>query len=437
MTETSSRDPLLQTLPEALPEGPPWLFGLRRDAADKLRTEGFPTKKHEAWRFTSVKPITSVGFRPAEKGDASAQAFVDAHLGEDGTCRVVIDNGRPLIDAVLTGAPEGVTVMSLSRLLAESPGTLEKVFGKLASKEPFSALNAALFEDGLVVNVSAGALVDKPIHLVFVGSPSAGPTAAYPRALVLAGKGSQVRLVETHLVRPGEKHLTNAVTEVYLGANANVDHVRISEGAENGYQVAELVVHQDRDSVYTSHVVTLGGALFRLDLRAVLDGEGAECTLNGLFHAKGEEHVDHHTLVEHAKPRATSRERYRGVLDERGRGVFDGIVKVHVNAVQTVAHQENRNLLLSNDAGVHTKPHLEIENDDVKCSHGATIGSLDEKQLFYLRARGIDKDQARAILTFAFVRELLDKIPEEAIRERLCTLVLARMPQGDGVGEIA
>jgi Fe-S cluster assembly protein SufD len=230
--------------------------------------------------------------------------------------------------------------------------------------------------------------------------------------------------------------MQNAVTELCLEQGAAVDHMRIVQGTAESRLVGELAVRQARSSRYTSRVFTLGGALSRLDLAVWLDEEGAECSLDGLYMARGEEQVDHHTRVEHVKPNTTSIERYKGIVAERGSAVFDGIIHVERGAMKASAHQENRNVLLSDEAIVNTKPHLEIDADDVSCTHGATVGKLDESALFYLRARGLDEDAAQAVLLFAFVREILDRVPISGERERLSSLILDRMGRTDLLEEL-
>jgi len=436
MTRGTSEEGLLSRVPESVPaRGPEWLDELRRGAAERLREEGFPHKKTESWRFTSVKPVVSVPFeQPERTPDDEAAAWALDRVGDDGTARVVIVNGRPRLDAV--DLPDGVTVSSLAEILSDHAASLEPVLGKLAPAQHFAALNAALFEDGVVVRIADRAVVDRPLHLVHVAQPGDVPTAAYPRIVVIAGESSQAQLVETWLARPGAKHLTNTVSEIDLRDDARLDHVRAQEGIESAFHVANVAVRQGRDSNYASRVVTLGGALARLDLRVRMAGRGAECTLDGVYHVLDRDHVDHQTFIDHAEPECTSHESYRGILDDHGWAVFNGIIAVRRDAQHSNAHQENRNLLLSDDATVHTKPHLEIDADDVSCSHGATIGAIDEDQLFYLRTRGIEEDEARDILTFAFVRELLDRIPHEPVAHRLAERVLDRLPNGDAIREL-
>ncbi len=323
-------------------------------------------------------------------------------------------------------------------MACRSSATPRRTVGRHARAEDFAALNAALFDDGLVVRVERGARPARPIHVIHVAGAGDAPTSVYPRVLVLCGERAEATLIETYLSREGEKVLVSGVTEVVLGDAARLEHVRVSDGGgDTAYHVASLAAQVGRDATYASRVVTLGGALSRLDVDVLLDGEGAECSLLGVYHAAGRELVDHHTRIDHARPRATSIENYRGIVDGRGQAVFDGTIIVRRDAQHTSAHQENRNLILSDGAGVNTKPHLAIDADDVVCTHGATVGALDEAQLFYLRARGISREQAGAILTFAFLRSVLDSIGWMPVRARLERALLARLPHGDTIRELA
>lgn len=422
-------DALLSTLPGAeRPGEPSWLAHLRREAADRLRTGGFPTGKTEAWRFTPVAPVTSVAFQPAAEASVGA---VPADLADDGTFHLLVVNGVP---QPATALPAGLEVEPLGDVLSREPAAVQAHLGRYARAEHFAALNAAMFSGGLVVR--ARGRVERPVHVVHVGVPGDGPTAAYPRLLVVVEDGAELELVESYRVLPGERHLTGAVTEIAVGAGAVVDHVRVQEGGPGGYHVASLAVRQGRDSSYTSRVITLGGALSRLDVDLALAGEGASAVLDGVYHAGKKEHVDHYIRVDHESPRCTSNQEYRGLVGGAGHAVFDGIVFVRKDSQQTSAHQQNHNLLLDDGATVHTKPHLEIDADDVSCSHGATIGALAPEQLFYLRARGVGAEKAEAILTYAFVKELLDRIRQPAIRDRLTRTLLSRLPHGDAIGDL-
>jgi Fe-S cluster assembly protein SufD len=445
MSEQGRADGLLVDLRSRMPQqGPGWLHGLRGSAAEALAAGGLPTARHEAWRFTSLRGIVDRSFAaPARPAPAEALPWLDATLGADDTARVYVLGGQVHVDE-RTALPAGVTAVALSQALARTPGALADVaasaLGHIARVEHFAALNAALFEDALIVHVSGHATRDatgagtaQPLHIVCAGVPGAAATAAYPRVLVVLEPGARLSLIETLVVQPGSPQLVNAVTEVALGAGASLEHVRVHRGAPNAYQVAHLAVHQAQGSSYTSRVVTLGGALTRLDLDVKLAATDARCQLDGVYHAGRGEHVDHYTLIEHQAPRCTSNERYRGIVDGNGHAVFDGTVVVARDAQHTDAHQENRNLLLDDDAVVNTRPHLRIDADDVKCSHGATVGSLDPAQLFYLRARGVGEDQARALLTYAFVRELIDEIAHAPLARLLAAAIRDRLPHGQSL----
>jgi Fe-S cluster assembly protein SufD len=393
---------LLQSLPESFEKGPSWLRNLRSRAAEGLRAQGLPTKRTEAWRFTPVRPLVDVGLSPAE-GDGLS------------------------VPSVL---PKGVTVRSLREVLEREPGLLEGRLDLAGTPEHFAALNTALFEDGLWIDVAERTVVGAPVEVTHAVGRAG---VSYPRVLVTVGDSAEVSLIETYQGRAADG-LTNSVVEIDVGRNAKVSHVRIHENA--GLQVGRVDVRQAADSRYRSTVVTLGGALLRFDVRALLEGAGAECQLDGAYLVEGRDHVDHHTLVEHRAPHCRSDQTYRGIASGHGTAVFDGIVIVHRGAQKTEAHQENRNLLLSDAATIHTKPHLEIDADDVICSHGATIGSIDEDQLFYLRARGIPNDLAHAMLTYAFLESIIDRVTHEPTRNRMREALLARIPHGEAIREV-
>lgn len=401
MTE-ASRQTLLGSLPASFDAGPAWLRALRGRAADALRDQGLPTKRTEAWRFTPVRSV------------------VDAEFSrEDGS-----------VPSLVSSIPDGITVRSLKQALEAEPERLEGRLDFGGAPTHFAALNTALFSDGLWIDVPSGTVVRAPIELAHASPTSSEPGVAYPRVLVTLGDNSELTFIETYAGSEA-RQLTNSVVEVDLGRNAKMSHVRVHENA--GLQVGRVGVRQDADSRYRSAVVTLGGALLRFDVRCLLQGKGAECQLDGAYLVEGEDHVDHHTLVEHQASHCRSDQTYRGIASGKGTAVFDGIVVVHRDAQKTEAHQENRNLLLSETATVHTKPHLEIDADDVICSHGATVGSLDEDQLFYLRARGIPEDLAHAMLTYAFLESIVDRVSHESTRTRMREALLARIPHGDDI----
>lgn len=399
---SGSRQTLLGSLPPSFDSGPGWLRVLRGRAAEALRTQGLPTKRTEAWRFTPVRSVAEAEFAPQPER----------------------------VPSVASSIPHGVTVRSLKEVLQASPERLEGRLDLGGAPTHFAALNTALFSDGLWIDVPAGTLAKEPLELNHAIPGSSEPGVTYPRVLVTVGDHAELNLIETYAGREAGQ-LTNSVLEVELGRNAKMSHVRVHENA--GFQVGRVDVRQAEDSGYRSTVVTLGGALLRFDIRCLLQGNGAECQLDGAYLIDGNDHVDHHTSVEHQAPHCRSGQTYRGIVAGKGTGVFDGIVIVHRDAQKTEAHQENRNLLLSDTATIHTKPHLEIDADDVVCSHGVTVGSLDEDQLFYLRARGIPEDLAHAMLTYAFLESIVDRVPHEPTRLRLSEALLARIPHGEAV----
>ena len=401
MTE-ASRQTLLESVPTSFDSGPDWLRALRGRAADSLRDQGLPTKRTEAWRFTPVRSIVSADF--ARGGDRTPS------LGPE--------------------LPAGVVARSLAKVLRDEPELLEGRLDLGGAPSHFAALNTALFEDGLWIDIPAGVLVESPLEIEHAMPEGPDSSVSYPRILVTLGESAELTLVESYSSKQAGQ-LSNSVVEVELGRNAKLSHVRVHENA--GLQVGRVDVRQDADSRYRSTVVTLGGALHRFDVRCLLQGPGAECQLDGAYLVDGDDHVDHHTLVEHQAPHCTSNQTYRGIAAGSGTAVWDGIVIVHRDAQKTEAHQENRNLLLSDKAAVHTKPHLEIDADDVVCSHGATIGALDEDQLFYLRARGIPEELARTMLTYAFLESIVDPVDHDPTRARIREALLERIPRADEI----
>jgi Fe-S cluster assembly protein SufD len=323
--------------------------------------------------------------------------------------------------------PPGVTVRSLAEAL-EAPEVIEQWLGSIASADihAFTALNTARLADGAVLLVGRGVTVPQPIHLVFLADLDAGE-AVHPRNLVVAAESSNVTVVESYLSRRDSASFTNAVTEIAVGANARVEHLKLQRESEQAFHVGTIEVRQERDSRFRSFSFALGGGLARTNIYSVMAGEGSDCTMNGLYLLHGSQHIDHQTRIEHAYPNCSSREIYKGILDGNSHAVFNGKVFVRPEAQKTDGKQTNRNLLLSDGAKVDTKPQLEIFADDVKCTHGATVGSLDELSLFYLASRGISAARARRLLTYGFAAEVLEEIHQEPIRRQLERLVFERL----------
>ncbi len=406
---------------------PAWLRAARSRAAATFRDEGLPTTRDEEWRFTPLTGLADVPTLPAV-GPGAQAGTVDPFLFTefDGPQLVFVD-GRyaPQVSRV-RDLPAGIRVSSIAALLDSAPELLERHLGSAVRfrQQGFTALNDAWFTDGAVVLVDAGAAIAEPIHLLYF---STGTGSSYPRTLVVAGANSEVSLVES-FAGADARYVTNALTEIVAAEGAHVDHYKVNRESAKAYHVASTHLLLARASVFATHNVSLGGLLTRNDINATLDGEGIECTVNGLYLADGDRLVDTHTAIDHAKPHCHSYEIYKGVLDGRSRGVFNGKIFVREDAQKTDAKQTNQVLLLSDDATIDTKPQLEIFADDVKCTHGATVGQLSAEQLFYLRARGIGKDDARALLIHAFAEDIVERIRIDGVRHALEQVLLARLP---------
>ena len=419
-----------QTAPPAGPLG-----SLRDDAFHCFDRLGFPTTRLEEWRFTNIAPIVEVPFQAPAASRGLGREVLDAlPLPRFGAPELVFVNGSfspELSDP--SGLPPGVRVRSLAAAAAGEAGGLDAItahLGRLARFEnhAFTALNTAFLRDGAVVEVDGGVVLERPIHLLFASSSAQSPVLSQPRVLIVAGASSEVRIVESHAGTGDTPYLSNAVTEVSAADNAVVDHYTVVRQADTAYHVGNLAVRLGRASNFSSHTITAGGAIVRNEAGVVLGGEGGECTLNGLYLGNGRQLIDNQTTIDHAMPHCNSHELYKGILDGRSRAVFNGKIIVRLDAQKTDAKQSNKALLLSEDAQITTKPQLEIFADDVKCTHGATIGQLDPDALFYLRSRALSKAQARQLLIHAFAADLLGHIKIEAIRRQLDALLLERLP---------
>jgi Fe-S cluster assembly protein SufD len=390
----------------------PWLRELRREAFARFCETGFPTTHDEDWRFTSVSRIANTEFglmREAQPGVSAAQ--LEPWRVEGAGCQLVFLNGHLARELSLWGPlADGVKVAGLAQALSADSNLVEEHLGRYVDqrRDSFLALNTAFAEDGAYVHVARGTIVEEPIRLLFISTPVIStpeglPVMSHPRNLFLVDEGSQVTIVEEYVSLGSERAgsgsaFCNSVTELVAGDNAVVSHYRIEREQAGTYNVSTLRIQQGRSANIASHSVLLGGALVRNNVHTVLAGEGGECLINGLFLGSGDEHIDNYMLVEHASPHCSSRQFYNGILDGRAHGVFHGRIIVHKDAQKTDAKQTNRNLLLSDEAQIDTKPQLEIHADDVKCTHGATIGQIDEEALFYLRSRGIGEAPARRLL---------------------------------------
>jgi Fe-S cluster assembly protein SufD len=406
----------------------PWLRLSRRASLDRFGELGFPTTRDEAWKYTNVATIEKRPFRhvPASLDGASAAKVNELVL--TGSRLLVFVNGRYAPGLSRIGAlPAGALIGSLAAALADDAGRLEPLLASDVESfaTGFEALNAAFWADGAYLDLASGVAIEEPVHLLFIATEADLET--HPRNVIQAAAGSRVSIIEHYVGSDSAAYFTNAVTRIVAGQNAVVEHYKLQEEAGRAFHIAGLHAQQGPASQFTSHSFALGGALSRNEISTRFDAEGCLATLNGLYMAGGRQHVDHQTCIDHARPRGTSREVYKGVLDGAARAVFNGKIVVRPDAQKTDAHQSNRNLLLSEHAEVDTKPQLEIYADDVKCSHGATVGQLDESQIFYLRARGVDEAAARSLLTFAFAEEIVRRADIAPLRTRLEALLINRL----------
>ena len=404
----------------ALPgAGLAWLDDMRDAAIDRFGAEGFPTPRNENWKYTNLTRLARTGF--AEPAAGSGAEGVAPWLMGEGTChRLVFVNGR--FEAGLSGIgdlPDGVTLAPLAEIVATDPEAARPVLAG-AENDGLAALNTALMRDGMVLRLAAGVVLDRPVHMIFFAGSAA---AIHTRNLVIAGENSRAALVETYCGADGAAYWTNAVTEISVGAGAAVDHVRLQQESAEAYHVGLTRVGIERDGRYEGYVFSAGAALARNEIRCTLTGPGADCGLTGGALVRGRQHADVTSEIDHAAAHTTSRQLIKCVLDDRGRTVFQGRVIVQPDAQKIDAAQSNRNLLLSPAAQADSKPELRIFADDVKCSHGATMGDLDADSMFYLRSRGIGEDEARKMLVGAFVAELLDPVPTPEIRDWLRKLL--------------
>ena len=415
---------------------PASVHALRQAAMECFAESGFPTSRDEEWRHTNLSALTRIAFHPVLRSDPATLTTADLEpfTFADLRCtRLVFVNGHFAPElSTLAPLPKGVQATSLAGALGEIPELVQSHLGRYTSYEEqgFAALNTAFMQDGAFLYVPENTVVEDPIHLLFITNPGKDPAVSHPRNLVVAAANSQVSFIESYAGTGSQVYLTNAVSEVVAGENTVVEHCKIARESAAAFHVATLHVVEGSSCNFTSHNLALSGRLTRNDITTVLDGEGIESTLNGLYLADGQEHVDNHTLIEHLRPHCSSHELYKGILNGGSRGVFRGKIFVHQEAQKTNAYQSNQNLLLSREADVTSKPQLEIYADDVKCSHGSTTGQLDADAIFYLRSRGIRLQEAAAMLTRAFAGEVLARIRLEPVRARLDQLVEAKLGSG-------
>ncbi len=414
---------------------PAWVYPVRKAGMARFTELGFPTLKQEDWRFTNVAPIVKLPFKPL-LDPARVTLTADRlkgfpFLGIPSSRLVFVDGHFAPELSVLLPQPEGVVLGSLAAALASGSPVVQQHLAQPTRREDnaFAALNTAFFADGAFIYVPAGRQIEAPVHLVFIAtSPEAG-AATHSRNLIIAEKSSRLTLLESYVSAVDASYVTNSVNELVIGENAVVEHLKFQDESRSAFHVATLQMSLGRSCNFISHSIAAGAKLSRNSIRTFLGGEGIECVLNGLYLTKGDQLADHHMVVEHAQPHCSSHEYYNGILDDRSKGVFHGRILVRPEAQKTDAKQTNKNLLLSDNATVDTKPQLEIYADDVKCTHGATVGQLNEESIFYLRARGIGLPTARRMLIHAFAGEIIARVRCEPAREELDRLVWDALEQ--------
>jgi len=412
---------------------PTWLKERRAQAIARFADQGFPTTRQEEWRFTDVKPIARMDFAPAER--AVVSQWDHLLLGGRDQYRAVFINGHFAEDlSSVAEVPGGVRVGSLKEALETDAALIEQHLGRYAAtdRSALAALNTAFLGDGAFVYVPEKIVLDRPVQVLFLAVPSTDQsTVQYPRSLMIVGREAQATVVESYVTIGEGSYWTNAVTEVVVGENAKLDTVRVQRESGQAYHTAVTHSHQARDSVHTFVTFTFGAQLSRHDIYAALDGEGAECTLDGLSLLRDQQHADYHTTLEHAKPNCSSWEYFNGVFDDGAHGVFNGRIVVKPGAQKTDSKQTNNSLLLSERARADSQPQLEIYADDVRCTHGATLGPIDDDHMFYLQSRGLSHADALAMLTYGFASEILKAVSIESLRSDLDRLVhdwLVRAP---------
>ena len=406
---------------------------LRRAAIAHFAATGFPTTKDEQWGFTNIAPLTRIDFELAAATDAPTAADIaPLHYGLAGL--VFVDGHFAPRLSQLDALPAGVLVKSLRKALVEDAELVCQHLGQAATSADaaFTALNTAFVQDGALVYLPKGTVLAQPVHLLFLSSGTQANTVSHPRVLIVAAAQTEATVVESYAGLGSETYLTNAICEISVGENSGLDHYRIQRETAAAFHISATHVHEQRAARFRSTSITLGGQLTRNHVHTTLLGEGIDSTLNGLYVEDGSQHVDNHTLIEHTQPNCQSHEFYKGVLGDEATGVFRGKIHVHQAAQKTDAFQSNKNLLLSDSARINTKPQLEIYADDVKCSHGATIGQLDADAIFYLRSRGIGHREAIQVLTRAFAGEVLDRVHIDVLRDALDHLVTQRLDQAAG-----
>ena len=396
---------------------------LRKKAIEDFSQLSFPTNKNEEWRFTNISPLLKHKFNPAFIAPSVAKEEVDRFRFNGMKCSLMVFVNGFFSEELseIRSIKDKITIKSISIAIKENNPQMPKHFNKYAdsSTQIFTALSTAYLMDGAFIHVPEGIIIEEPIHILFLSSSKNDKILSHPRNLIITEKNSQVLIIEHYAGLDNSIYFTNAVTEISAGENAVVHHTKIQEESKSSFHIARMETVQERNSYFTSNMISLGGEITRNDFNTRFNGTGGESELNGLFLIDGSQLFDAHTLIDHASPHCNSHELYKGILDGKSRGIFNGKVIVRKDAQKTNAFQENNNIILSNEALVNTKPQLEIFADDVKCSHGATVGQLDNEALFYLKSRGIGEEKSRDILIHAFASDVVRRIKIDKIKEHI------------------
>jgi len=405
----------------------------RKDALSNFSRLEFPTIKDEEWKYTSIAPLLKYNFVPSYEKKIVSKDFIKSLLFDEMEhSLIVFINGRYSAEnSILLNLPEGVIAGSIANEIRKNNEVLLKYFGKYADHQNhiFTALSTTYTEDGGFIYIPTGKIVEEPLHIIFITDSGNEKILIQPRNLFIAEKKSQVTIIEHYVGNEGEIYFTNSVTEIVAKENAVVDHIKLQEESKKAFHIARMEVDQERSSNFSSHLISTGADLTRNDFNARFNNEGGECTLNGLYIIDGTQLFDAHTLMDHAKPHCNSHEHYKGILDDKSRGVFNGKIIVRQDAQKTNAFQENNSILLSDEALVNTKPQLEIFADDVKCSHGATIGQMDDDAKFYLKSRGIGEEASKGILLHAFASDVITSIKIESVRNYIEKIITEKFNQ--------
>ena len=418
-----------------MPDMPQWVMDRRTQAQARFDRIGFPSLRDEAWRFTNTEPITSIDWQEACEGDFQPEQLADFQISELDAALVVFVDGLYCADlSDLSGLGEAVVCLPLAQAL-ERAGVADRLGSLSASHDDgFTALNDAKIGSGLYIEVRAGVESKRPIHVLSVATSTDAPVATHPRVLIVAGERARVQVIEHYNAASDEVvNLTNAVTEIIAAEHAFVEHYLLERESERGFNVSTLFIRQEAHSRVHSHTVLLGGSIVRNNVVPTLAGERAHCLINGLYVAHAEQHLDNQMRVRHGAPNCESRQYYKGIMMDRSRGVFTGRIVVDKAGQGTDAIQTNRNMLLSDDARVNARPQLEIFADDVRCTHGATTGRVDDEAVFYFRSRGLSEEVARAMLIYAFAAEGFDRMDLAPVRRLLAGEMIAKLPRAEGL----